>query len=183
MLGSHIGPSSGIAMSFEDLKALTSQFAQFTEIPETFEALRVEGDRALAIIAAVLLENALESFLEDGWDRTESYVGNRKFVDPSGNFDKKIKDAFALGLIGPVTRDKLDCIRAIRNAFAHAGLRISFETKEVADACNMLPAKDQDVSPRDRYLRAAWDLCWEFHCWSGAVDQMESPVVDNHGFP
>jgi hypothetical protein len=167
--------SWGIAMANEALKALINKYAQYTEIPENFEALRVEGDRTLAIIAAVLVENALENLLEEGWHRSEAHdVGDRKLRGPSGNFASKIKDCFALGLIGPVTRDELDSIREIRNAFAHTGRLIGFHTKEVADACEILPATEQEISPRDRYWRAAWDLFWGFQCWSGDIDRMNS---------
>jgi hypothetical protein len=166
--------SRGIAMANEALKALGETHARYTEIPETFEALRAEGDRSLAIIAAALVENALETLLEEGWHRSESYVGDRKLLGTGGNFYNKTQDCFALGLIGPVTRDTLDCIREIRNVFAHAGRMIGFHTKEVADACDVFPAKEEDLSPRDRYCRAAWDLCWAFPCWSRPVDLMRS---------
>jgi hypothetical protein len=161
-------------MAYDALRALKNITPNYGEIAENFEALKDEEDRALAIVAAALVEDAVESLLEEGWYRKEFRdVGDHKLSGTSGSFAAKIKDCFALGLIGPRTRDQLDCIREIRNAFAHAGLLIEFDDEAVVEACDVLPEM-KSGSARDRFWQAAWDLCWGFHCWTGECDRMNS---------
>jgi hypothetical protein len=47
----------------------------------------------------------------------------------------------ALGIFGQQTRADLNCIRDIRNAFAHSRALISFATPEVRDACGQLQTR------------------------------------------
>jgi hypothetical protein len=50
--------------------------------------------------------------------------------------------AFALGIIGEQMYKNLDIIRSVRNAFAHSKIPITFETKEVSAACQLLEKPD-----------------------------------------
>jgi hypothetical protein len=86
----------GIAMANEALKALGETHAPYSEIPETFEALRVEGDRSLAIIAAELVENALETLLEEGWHRVNRTSAIENSSAPVGTFTTRPRIALRL---------------------------------------------------------------------------------------
>jgi hypothetical protein len=55
----------------------------------------------------------------------------------------KIKMAYAMSLIGPVTRHDLDLIRYIRNEFAHSKIHFDFETPEVKPCCDALTIMDR----------------------------------------
>lgn len=48
-----------------------------------------------------------------------------------GTFSSKITMAYSLGLLGDKDHDRLEALRALRNAFAHARRGLSFETPEV----------------------------------------------------
>jgi hypothetical protein len=57
---------------------------------------------------------------------------------PLRSFEAKIRIGFAMGLYGAETSNNLNCIRSIRNAFAHAVIPIGFETAEVTAAVELM---------------------------------------------
>jgi hypothetical protein len=103
------------------------------------EIAAVGNDRAAAILLAVNLEDALglalEARLKIPRERLDELFG---LNSPMGTFDSKIRMAYGVGMLEKTTRASLDVIRRIRNAFAHAVNPISFETREIADACMLL---------------------------------------------
>src|SRR5262249_32789380 len=60
------------------------------------------------------------------------------YEGPIRTFAAKISIGYALDIFGPQTKANLDCIRHIRNAFAHAVIPITFQTKEVSDLCSLM---------------------------------------------
>jgi hypothetical protein len=107
----------------------------------TFYALMNNGnDRAVAITLAALLEGALESALSYRLgrlsieDAKDLFGGN----GPLGSFSAKNRIGAAIKILGPNTRKEINCIRDIRNAFAHATKDISFATKEIGIVCERL---------------------------------------------
>lgn len=50
--------------------------------------------------------------------------------------------AYALDLISAETKNDLDYIRHVRNAFAHARTEVSFDTPEIGNECRKLGLKD-----------------------------------------
>jgi hypothetical protein len=75
-----------------------------------------------------------------------------------GTFDKKIKGAFAEELIGPETRDNLNIVREVRNAFAHSMADVRFTTGPIARACDLIvrPAHLPREKVRSRKYRFAY---------------------------
>jgi hypothetical protein len=57
---------------------------------------------------------------------------------PLRSFDAKIRMGYVMRLYGDQTRNNLDCIRFVRNAFAHATIPISFDTPEVKAVCDLM---------------------------------------------
>jgi hypothetical protein len=57
---------------------------------------------------------------------------------PLRSFEAKIRVGYTMGLYGPETRQNLDCIKAIRNAFAHAVIPIGFDVPEVRAVCGLM---------------------------------------------
>jgi hypothetical protein len=98
------------------------------------------SDRTLAIVAASILENSLQTailakFIPLGTkDQSMLFDGNRN--GPLATFATKIRLAFALGIIGTMTREDIERIRIIRNAFAHSMSDIHFSSPEIVDICN-----------------------------------------------
>jgi hypothetical protein len=102
------------------------------------EARRENNDRGSAILIATNLETALElaliSKLQLGHKDRELFGNN----SPLGTFDFKIRIGFILRIFGKETRDNLEVVRWIRNAFAHAKIPIKFSDKALMDACSLL---------------------------------------------
>ena len=97
-------------------------------------------DRAHAIVAGALLEQALEAALLTHFDLEEGEA-RTLFADQEGSistFAIKIKLSYALGIIDPTIRTELTRIKNIRNVFAHTRAAINFQTPPIVDACNLL---------------------------------------------
>jgi hypothetical protein len=98
------------------------------------------GDIKNARGAAILLATEVENRLQVTIERRLTISDSRSlfgFDSPVGTFDAKMRMAHALDIIGPVTYGNLYCIKQIRNAFAHARIPISFDTKEISDVCGL----------------------------------------------
>jgi hypothetical protein len=128
--------------SFRSLRTLIQQIPTKVETNQAFsELLKDTNDRAVGIVAAALLESALETTLvfklkKIGADNTnEIFRGDAPF----GTFSAKIKLARAINLIGDPARHDFDCVREIRNAFAFTKrAKITFETSEIAVVCERI---------------------------------------------
>ena len=121
-----------------------------------------ENDRGAAILSAVTVEtmliNTIVRRLPNGAAMYGQIFENQ---GPLATFDDKIVIAQALGIIGPETKNNLNTIKHIRNTFAHAGIPITFSTREIADACGALTVppnprrfSNEDLvlfTPRQRY--------------------------------
>lgn len=112
--------------------------------PQYFSAFFIEvnaekNDRGAAILLAanaeVCLRYAIKRHLVaiDDVERT-LFRSN----GPLSEFAAKIRVGYAMGLYKEQTKQNLDYIRAIRNAFAHAIIPISFETSEVRAVCDLM---------------------------------------------
>jgi DNA-binding MltR family transcriptional regulator len=120
------------------LKALSRKPATYTEIASTFKALkRQRSDRAIAILASALVEDALEDAIVARLSplSKDDHASLFEGEGPLSTFSARIRVGFALSIFGKITRDDLNCMRDIRNAFAHARISLKFTTREVTDAC------------------------------------------------
>ena len=103
-------------------------------------------DRSHAIVAAALLEQALETALLTHF-RVDKAEARTLFADQEGSistFAIKIKLAYALGVIDPIIRTELTHIKNIRNVFAHTRASVTFRTPEIANVCNILKLASVD---------------------------------------
>lgn len=124
------------------LRDLTHREASPEDMAEFSRQIKLQSnDRGAAILMGTNVDLALTSAIFHLIDPTlrdklESDAG------PLSSFSRRILLGQSLRIYGPVTQSNLDLIRHIRNAFAHAHVPITFETKEVADAVSLL----KDVS-------------------------------------
>lgn len=154
-------------------KALKNLAKEFPSLSEAFEPPEIHHDRALAITTAAWLEDVLERCLVASMVTLTKAETNGlfDFDSPVGSFSARIRLAYALGFFGPITRNDLDHLRHIRNAFAHARKTITFETKEIAAECRKLKLCDMyTVSPTydpkravDRYTKTAFVIVTGIH--------------------
>ncbi|MGP0088474.1 MAG: hypothetical protein ACLPKB_00685 [Xanthobacteraceae bacterium] len=152
--------------SFRSLKEFTSALPHPDEAHKLFhELLDDPNDRASGITGAAYLESALEDTLTFKLkkigtrdDLSELFRGDA----PLGTFSAKIKFAYAIGLFGDRTRHNFDCVREIRNAFAHSKLKATYLTPEIVNVMLRIDFpnwagghpehKDDPRMIRERYL-------------------------------
>jgi DNA-binding MltR family transcriptional regulator len=82
---------------------------------------------------------------------------------PLSTFSAKIKIAYAMGIIGKLTRHDLEKLREIRNAFAHSIRHLSFDLPEIANIVESFNAlKDspeaEKFSVQHKFVTAATSL-------------------------
>jgi hypothetical protein len=113
--------------------------------PEYFAAFHEEintekNDRGAAILLAcnveICLRFAIDRNLTIGTEAHKElfHIGGA----PLRSFEAKIRIGYNMGLYRDQTKHNLDCIKGIRNAFAHAVIPIKFETPEVKAVCDTM---------------------------------------------
>lgn len=83
------------------------------------------------------------------------------------DFSDKIRMAYILGIIGPLTMADLGCIRAIRNSFAHSRRELDFEMEEFKDVIDQISAPNRwptmmssnpNQDQRERFIQTCFQL-------------------------
>lgn len=122
--------------------------------PEHFVAYLAElkdekNNRGVAILVAANAEIALRTAIhrnllvkEDTYK--ELFHAQRGILS---SFEAKIRIGYSMGIYGDVHKTNLDCIKAIRNAFAHSAQPISFDTPQVRSVCDLMQQVDA-IAPR-----------------------------------
>ncbi|WP_052316167.1 MltR family transcriptional regulator [Sinorhizobium fredii] len=133
------------------------------EFLEFLPELNKESDRGMVLIATSyldeLLKRVLLSFFRE--DRA-SEILVEGFNAPLGSFSTRIVACTALGLINDHERQEADCVRKIRNHFAH-NVHVTFEDRNIKDLCSNLkmaaqPYGDIVVSARGLFSTASVGL-------------------------
>jgi hypothetical protein len=121
-------------------------------------------DRDAALIYGSMLEQALETAIASHFVvPKEETAGFFSYDDEGGGFTDfaiKVKLGYALGIYDSRMRGDLGVVRMVRNAFAHARVAINFTTPAVAQACELIQARNFASSvagppARQRYVSAA----------------------------
>jgi DNA-binding MltR family transcriptional regulator len=108
-------------------------------ISQTF---RAESDRSASILAASLLDDQLKVLLEKFLVPDKNLTKMFATYAPLSTFSAKFEMAYFLALIPKDIRDDIDCIRKIRNHFAHRIEGIAFDKSPVANlAMNLRSVK------------------------------------------
>lgn len=114
--------------------------------PDTASILRSmekESDAGAVLLCSGLVEDALYELLIKSTvalskpDHSALFDG----IGPLATFSSRINVSYCFGLIGPHTRDNLNIVREIRNAFAHSKTTIGFSTPEVVAVCRLFDFK------------------------------------------
>jgi hypothetical protein len=130
------------AHSLQTLKRLAKQVPDEKEAHSLLSELEEVGDhaadRAIALIGGAMIENALRAALLSRLFHQADNIQNEIFENdgaPLSTFSQRIIVGYAMGIYGNKIRNDLDCIRIIRNSFAHTMLTLSFDRKEVVNVC------------------------------------------------
>lgn len=127
------------------LKKLYSQPRSDADMPMIVGMLNTENDRTVALVCSTLIEEALKDAILSRMVQLSRDDSDKLFSGyaPLASMSAKTLIAFALGIIGKKTRQNLQTLRAVRNAFAHARAPLTFDTIEVAAACKHLNVGSQ----------------------------------------
>jgi len=128
------------------------------------ELLKNESDRGVVLISAELIHNYLTKLFQ------KRLILNSKLrkdiidnsMAPLHTFSSKIKMAYSLCLIDKEHYENLECIRQIRNKFAHRIFDASFDDDEIIKWCKKInivriPSYDQS-NYRHLFYDAAYYL-------------------------
>lgn len=128
---------------------------------EDFMTILAEMDasdhRSAAIVAAAFVENNLALAIMARLRRLDAAEQEHLFENRGtiSDFASKIDLGFALNIYGPLVRDDLDCIRQIRNRFAHYLDIRDFDHPNVSTFCDALNGRrylDDLARPRQPEL-------------------------------
>lgn len=103
------------------------------DMPALAKELGKMQDRPVALVAATLVEDALQDLLLANMKKLSNTEHADLFsgVAPLASFAARIRIASAFRLIDKETKDDLTAIREIRNLFAHVRMPIDFDTPEI----------------------------------------------------
>jgi hypothetical protein len=146
------------------LKKLTQQpFDLENGLGDLAKELWKASDRAAALMWCSVVEDNLREWLVKNMRSLSPTDQDKLFYGygPLSSFSARINVSFAFYFIGERTRRNMDHIRAIRNAFAHTGAPLSFDTPEMANVCRLL-----DMSyPKDKADEQKPRLNYETTCF------------------
>jgi hypothetical protein len=118
------------------------------DIDAILKEMREAAPRSAILIGAALLEHSLTDALQNSLRQPENaqerqyFLGERQILS---DFSEKIWAAYFLNLIGPKTRQDIDCVREIRNECAHNMNPLTFDTPSIADRCRQLRIGSQST--------------------------------------
>lgn len=128
-----------------NLRALSRTDPDITHIEAIEQELYGASDRATVVMLGSMVEMSLRRLLTKLLRKDLNSTDQRRvfeFEGALGSFASKIVMAYALNLIGPITRSDLDLIRVLRNEFAHSRMSFGFITPEVKAVCDRLKMPD-----------------------------------------
>ena len=103
---------------------------------------------------------------------------------PARSLSAKIRIGFSLGVFDEFIRDDLECIREVRNAFAHTMLDITFATEQVTNVCARLKSFERfggsgewDKRARGSYLLTATFLTFALHDFAKELSNSWTAVL------
>jgi DNA-binding MltR family transcriptional regulator len=125
-------------MASSSLKSLLKTPPTLEDELKAMAELSTDGPRGAIILGSALVEDLLRSVIHYHMRSLKVEEFNQLFTGtaPLTSFSARTKVAYAFNLIGPKTRDDLDKLRELRNAFAHSQIILTFDTPEVISQLN-----------------------------------------------
>jgi DNA-binding MltR family transcriptional regulator len=122
------------------LRQLSETLPARPEIEKILDSLGDKDDIHVAVIGVSIVEATLEQLIVSRLSRSDKKLLSRLFQNrgPLSDFNSKILIAEAFGIVPSPLAEELHTMRAIRNAFAHAKMPISFSDAPVAGEVNAL---------------------------------------------
>jgi hypothetical protein len=106
-----------------------------------------DSDRSAALVMTTFVDTSLNGIILYALGINSQDAIMSLLIDsraPLYTFDEKIRFCTAAGLFGTISKNNLNVMRQVRNAFAHSMVDITFTTPEIERACNRLINEDTD---------------------------------------
>jgi hypothetical protein len=149
-------------MAYASLRHLLRSKLTPAEFAAAIDQLHSESDRGLAILGAAWVDNAMKRALLSkmiplGTENENNLMENK---GPLAEMSARIQALYALGHIPQEFRDDLNCLKEIRNTFAHAMHALSFQTPVVLARCQQFHLRKafKETSGRAIYTNAVMIL-------------------------
>lgn len=123
------------------------------------EQMAKESDRSVIGLIATLLNDVLKEQVMKKMPNLNSELRDKLFgaAKPLGSFATLTDLSYAMGWIGKKEYDALSIVREMRNACAHYGGSLSFETHEIAELTAFLTFYALEGPPPDDPLKELTD--------------------------
>jgi len=143
----------------KELRALTRTEPTSANLEEVENELYgSKSDRATVVLFGSFVDAHLERLVRSKLRKelnSEDRNSLFEYNGPMSSFSSKILMAYALDIIGPVTRKDLDLMRLLRNEFAHSRIPLSFKTPEVMSVCKEFKIIDLPESQAGYFFKDA----------------------------
>src|SRR5882757_8440593 len=119
----------------QSLKSFLAERPDNAEILDLFKEMLKDGPRGCVLSGVSLVDDALRGAIKFRFNHLSKKEMNALFdsAAPLSTFSGCIKLAYAMKVIGPMTRADLDTMRGIRNAFAHGIRKLHFDNGAIKD--------------------------------------------------
>jgi hypothetical protein len=136
------------------------------QVPQGLDVMKMRdevdkaSDRSAAIIIGAAVDRYLEAAILERLERNDDETAGEltKLGGALCGLFAKNHLAYALGLYSKQHLIELECIRKIRNCFAHSAGDVTFETPAVADECAKFVTPEgfrEPKSNRERFVSAS----------------------------
>jgi DNA-binding MltR family transcriptional regulator len=129
----HVPPRGTRKKQKIKLRELSRRTPTRAEVSATMAAFDAGVPIVIAILGQALIENELEQLLRPKFKRKDDASWSR-LTDENGpldTFNRKIRAAYAFGIIDDITQKNITVVRNIRNAFAHSKRLIDFNDEAI----------------------------------------------------
>jgi DNA-binding MltR family transcriptional regulator len=106
------------------------------------QALKKETPRGQACVADAFLDEILRTVFENKLIKSKQTKELLSYMQPLGSHGSRLKTAYALGWVGPLTYKYVDLIHKIRNRMAHELDVEEFDHPQVRDLVNNIDIKE-----------------------------------------
>jgi DNA-binding MltR family transcriptional regulator len=138
------------------------------------EKIEKESDRGVVLISAEFIDIFLTNLFKEclNLDKDIKKVILEGPTAILNSFSNKIKIAYSIGLIDKNIYENLECVRKIRNMFAHRIFDASFEDPEIIKICKKIRVPniiyEESMNYRVLFYKTAYFLAG---CLFGLVDK------------
>ena len=162
------------------------------QLLEAQEEFQNESDRGCALLGAAQVDYLLGKAIEMRLERREETKQALLFdpMAPLSSFSARTLAAYAMRIIGPITRSDIDIIRDVRNDFAHTVGSVDFGEPSIARRCMSLQhprlfasAHGHEVesiifNPRMMYVTAVVFFAGDLKVFVGYRDRKDDKPLD-----